>query len=470
MKTLLRTSCALLALTGAVVSAVADEGTQSTTELGRLSLPIDGDASPSDRMASKASLPPLRISSRMQLAQPPSEPPPAAAAPGLTLEQLQSMALVSNPSIQRSAALIQAARGKAYQVGLQPNPQVGIDFQQLGSNGQAEQYGVLLGQQFVRPEKLRLNRSIELHEAQRLERELSVTRRRVLTDVHLAYIRALRAQRQIDAARELLDIDQKALVVARQLFEAMEVARTDVLRAEVEVENAGIQLRDAELRHIAAWQQLQAVTGNRNLAVAPLAGDLFAEPVMIEFDETLAALQSQSPEIAALVATIERAKCNLRRQQIEPLPDVNVQGLINWRDNGINGDADAGLAVSIPLPVWDKNRGAIQEARYQLVSAGQELQRIQLALAQRLAPVFEKYGSAKQRVDSYQHRIIPKAAETLELVRQTYELGEVNFDTLLQTQRTYTQTRLAYIDAIEQLRLAEAEIDGLLLSGSLLQP
>jgi cobalt-zinc-cadmium efflux system outer membrane protein len=90
-----------------------------------------------------------------------------------------------------------------------------------------------------------------------------------------------------------------------------------------------------------------------------------------------------------------------------------------------------------------------------------------LALKSRLAPVFERYASAKQRVEGYQNRIIPKAEETVSLVRTTYELGEVNFDTVLQTQRTYAQTRLAYIDALEQLRLAEAEIDGLLLSGSL---
>jgi outer membrane protein, heavy metal efflux system len=385
----------------------------------------------------------------------------------LTLGDLQSLAITSNPSMQSAAALIQAARGRAYQVGLQPNPDVGIDFQQLFSNGRAEQYGVAFGQQIVRSEKLELNRAIELHEVDRLSQQYAAARWRVLTDVHLAYIRALRAQRQIDVARELLSIDNKALMVAKQLLEAKEVARTDVLRAEIEVENAQVLLRDAELRHMAAWRELQAVTGQFDLAAATLAGDLFAEPREFDFDSSLLALQSQSPEIAALVATIERARCALRRQQIEPRPDVNVNGLLNWRDNGIDGGVDAGLAVTVPLPVWDKNQGAIQEARYQLVSANQELERMRLTLASRLAPVFERLNSARQRVESYQQRIIPRAQETVDLVRETYELGEVNFDSLLQTQRTYTQTRLAYVDSVEQLRLAEAEIEGLLLSGSL---
>ncbi len=171
----------------------------------------------------------------------------------LTVDELQAMALASNPSIRSAAALVQAARGRAYQVGLQANPDVGIDFQQLASDGRAEQYGVTLGQRWVRREKLERNRATQSHEVQRLTQELYMMRMRVATDVNLAYIRALRAQRQIDVSRELLSIGQKSLLVAQQLFAAMEVSRTDVLRAEVEVENAEVALRDAELSHMAAW-------------------------------------------------------------------------------------------------------------------------------------------------------------------------------------------------------------------------
>ena len=49
-----------------------------------------------------------------------------------TLESLESMALAASPSIQRASALVNAARGRAVQAGLKPNPDVGIDFQQLG--------------------------------------------------------------------------------------------------------------------------------------------------------------------------------------------------------------------------------------------------------------------------------------------------------------------------------------------------
>ncbi len=385
----------------------------------------------------------------------------------LTLETLESRALASNPSIDRAAALVSAARGRALQVGLRPNPEVGFDFQQLGSDGVAEQYGVLIGQEFVRREKLQLNRSAALHDVHRLEQELAAQRQRVLTDVRIAYVRALRAERQLELTQQLVDIGEQGVNVAKELFNAQEVGRADVLQAELEVESASILRRNAENRRVAVWQELSAVVGQQLLQPQFLAGDITDAGHEVQFVEALLQLQNASPEIAAVLADIQRARCELQRQQVEPRPNVTVVGLINWRDNGIGGDADGGLSVTLPLPLWNKNQGAIREARYQLHAAERKLGQVELELKNRLAPVFERYQNAREQVDRYRDRILPKSAETLELTRETYELGEINFVNLLTVQRTYANNQLAYLDALEMLRVAEAEIAGMLLSGSL---
>lgn len=385
----------------------------------------------------------------------------------LDLETLESYALVSNPSIHRVAALVNAARGRALQVGLRPNPEVGFDFQQLGSDGLAEQYGVLISQEIVRPEKLQLARSAALHEVHRWEQELVAQRQRVLTDVRIAYVRALRAERQLELTQQLVSIGEQGVAVARELFNAQEVGRADVLQAELEVESALILLRNAENRRLAVWQELSAVTGRQLLQPHRLAGDITEAGTEVQFVEALTQLQNQSPEVAAALADIQQARCNLRRQQVEPRPNVTIEGLINWRDNGIGGRADGGLAMSVPLPLWNKNQGAIREARYQLDASERKLGQVELQLKNRLAPVFERYRNASEQVARYRDRILPKSAETLALTRETYELGEINFVNLLTIQRTYANNQLAYLDALEMLRVAEAEIAGMLLSGSL---
>ena len=385
----------------------------------------------------------------------------------LSLEQLEAMALQCHPSVQRASALANAARGRALQVGLPTNPSIGFLGQQLGSSGRAEQYGVTLDKEFVARDKLSLNRATILQEVRQLEQEVVAAQQRVLNDVRIAFFRVLRAQQQIDANKRLVEISQKGVAVAEALLKAQEVGRVDSLQASIEVETSKIQLQNAENRYRAAWQDLAAVSGQPMMTPQPLAGDLFAPAAPFDFEQELARVQQQSPELFAIIASIDRARTNLRRQQIETRPNVSVQGLLNWRDNGTSGDPNAGLAITVPIPVRNRNQGAIQEARYQVYAAEQQFTQRQLELRQRLASVFEKYGNAQQQAERYREAILPKAEETLNLVQKTYESGEASFILLLTAQRTYIQSRLAYLEALESLRIAETEIQGLLLRGGL---
>ena len=55
-------------------------------------------------------------------------PAPAAQAPApLTLADLEQMAVHGNPTLAQAAAQVEAARGRAVQAGLYPNPTVGYE-------------------------------------------------------------------------------------------------------------------------------------------------------------------------------------------------------------------------------------------------------------------------------------------------------------------------------------------------------
>lgn len=386
---------------------------------------------------------------------------------GMTLSYLEQLALQANPSIARLSALVSAARGNAVQVGLSPNPEVGFEGQQLGSDGRAEQYGVLLNQELVVREKLRLNRSVAFAEVRRLEQEREAQRQRVLTDVRIAFARALRAEAQLRVANELVLIAEQAKASADALLEAAEVSRIDVLQAEIEVENSAILQQNSENRKAAALQSLGAVVGQPLPLNTELQGDLFVSVPGLDFESTLSQVQQSSPEIASVLALLERSRANLCRQIIEPRPNVTVQGLVNWQDNGVDGDSNAGITVSIPVPIWNRNQGAIHEARQQIVAAERQLSQVELELQNRLAPVYERYANSAEQVRRFESTILPKAEETLSLTREAYKQGELSFVNLLTVQRTNANSRINYLDAVESLRVAEAEIQGLLLSESL---
>ena len=397
----------------------------------------------------------------------PETVPPGEAEKMLSLADLEQLALANNPSVARASALVGAARGNWTQVGLPPNPSIGYDGQQLGSGGRAEQQGVLFSQEFVRGGKLRLNRAVADRELARAQQELAAQQQRVLTDVRIAFYQVLLAQRTIDLTENLLGISTKGVQTVETLFRAKEANRADVLQSQLEVENARILARNARNRHTSAWQGLTAVVGNPNLPPQPLAGDAFSQPADIDFQETLRHIQTTSPEVAAAAMEIERARASLNRARVEPVPNVTVQGLVNVIDNGIGGRPDAGITVSVPIPLFNRNQGAILQAQHQIAAAERAFQQLELGIQGRLAPAYERYTNARYQVERYRTAILPAASESLDLMRQTYEAGETNYVSFLVAQRTYFQTNINFLESIQALRIAETEIEGLLLFNSL---
>jgi cobalt-zinc-cadmium efflux system outer membrane protein len=383
------------------------------------------------------------------------------------LQELENMALAANPSVARAQALVQAARGNWVQVGLRPNPVVGYEGQQLASGGRAEQHGVYAQQEFVRGGKLTLNRQVAAQEWAQAERDLAAQQQRVLTDVRVAFFNVLVAQQQQQVATDLLRIGSGSLNAAKALLQAKEVGEADVLQAEIEVENTQIFAANAKNRLLAAWQNLSAVVGQPKLPLQPLAGDPAAALPQYRYDDILQRLLSSSPEIASAIANVERARWAVQRAQVEAVPNVTVLGMVNTVDNGIGGRTDGNIVVGVPLPLWNKNQGGIIQAQGQVTAAERAVDQLELDLQNRLAPVFERYANASNQVARYQKVILPAAQKSFELVRQSYEAGEQGYTSLLTAQRTYSQTRLNYLDSLRELRTSGAQLEGYLLDNSL---
>lgn len=385
----------------------------------------------------------------------------------LTLGDLEQMAIAANPSVARAAALVRAARGNWIQAGLPPNPTIGYEGQQIGSAGRAEQDGVFIEQEIVRGGKLKLSRNVAAHEWVRREQELAAQQQRVLTDVRVAYYQVLVAERQKELTGELLKIANEAAKVANDLLRGKEVGRTDVVQAQLEIGNAEILAQNAQNRYIAAWRGLATVIGEPNMPPQEVVGDLDEDRPEVSWEESRERLVTSSPEIAAAMSDIERSRWALQRALAARTPNVTVAGLVNWRDNGIGGASDGAVTVGVPLPLWNRNQGEIVQAQGEIAAAERALDQLELSLENRLAPVFERYSNALNQVKKYRDQLLPAARQSLDLVRRLYQAGETPYLNLLTAQRSFSQTNVNYLESLRELRAAEAEIDGLLLSGSL---
>ncbi|MEI7862670.1 MAG: TolC family protein, partial [Planctomycetota bacterium] len=186
------------------------------------------------------------------LAQPPAQSEmPMAEGEGYngptpkTLDDFVALAERSHPRLRAARAVIEAARGKAVQARLYPNPLSFIGSPQatpkqtyVNDAGSSTQYFGGASQDIVTAGKLRLSQQAALRDVQKAEYELIRARFDVLREVRQTYYALLVAQRRLEIYQLLLDIAKRSYDIGRQLAEAGEGTKADVLFWSIERDRA----------------------------------------------------------------------------------------------------------------------------------------------------------------------------------------------------------------------------------------
>lgn len=390
--------------------------------------------------------------------------PLAEPAQAMTLEQMLAIAFENNPAIRELAATTQKAAGYRTQVGLYANPLIGYSGETV-SHGETDEHLAFIEQVIVTGGKLQLNRAV-LNEAVRAQvQELEAHKLRVATDIKTGFYQSLQYQQQLAAMEQFSQRLVQGVRMAEQRMQAGEGSKIDLLQTRLQLQQFQLQQRQAESSLVAKRHQLAALAGVPQWQAGELAGEFPAEPTAIDWETLPATLIAASPEYAAAQAHIRKAALAVQRHRIQPIPNLHVQ-LAAGRDQAVDADMLT-FEVAAPVPLFNRNQGNVAAARAEYCRAIAAAQRIENDIQARLAETAAEYQHAAEAVEAYQHQLLPAAGETLELAEAAYRAGEQDFIQLLVTRRTYLDTLLGSIDARAQLAIAQAHIDGCLLSGAL---
>jgi cobalt-zinc-cadmium efflux system outer membrane protein len=165
--------------------------------------------------------------------------------------------------------------------------------------------------------------------------------------------------------------------------------------------------------------------------------------------------------LAELRFDMEQARAGVERASAGRMPNMNVLAGVQ-RDNSTL-DTIANVQVSIPLPVFDRNQGAIAQAYGQLSAAQAALEARELTLHQQLSIAMRDYRTARERATKYASKVLPAARETLDMITKGYQQGQLDYVQVLTVQQTYAAKNLSYLQDLETAWKEWAEIDGLLV-------
>jgi cobalt-zinc-cadmium efflux system outer membrane protein len=269
----------------------------------------------------------------------------------------------------------------------------------------------------------------------------------------------LAAEKKLAISGELVALSESLAAAARKRVAAGAAAEQEQLRAEIEREQAAVELAASRRALAEAQKNLATLLGRPTEPLGPLQGQLRESVDLTVLDHARQQLVARHPESRAQAAHRDRAQLELRRARVEPLPDVTL-GVAYGREEDINEEVME-FRVSLPLPLFDRAQGRRREARALAAIARLDLAATEQRLLEQLGLLEARLRESAQQVEAYRLRILPRAEEALRLVRGGFEAGKFGFLDLVDTQRTAAEVRLAYYDKLLELNTAHAELEAL---------
>ena len=116
------------------------------------------------------------------------------------------------------------------------------------------------------------------------------------------------------------------------------------------------------------------------------------------------------------------------------------------------------IGISIPLPLFDSNRGALLEAAHKAEKASADYDGAKAALQLELTQTYAGFQRSAQEAQRLKSDVLPAAREALNAMSRGYALGKFGFLDVLDAQRTLFQEQSRYVRALTDAQLAYAQL------------
>ncbi|MEY4762108.1 MAG: hypothetical protein RLZZ200_1964 [Pseudomonadota bacterium] len=369
----------------------------------------------------------------------------ARAAEAPPFEELFRQVQATAPRFAEIDATVRAAEGRARQSAAWANPSLAVEVENFSGSGAAG------GPSRQGQTTFSLSEPLEIW-GQRTARmaagraESDATRIRARQDLvdfaaELALGYALAESQQLRAELLTADLDRthEDLRRARALVAAGREGELRVMQAEASAAAARADVEVARAESAASLSRLATLSGSPE-PYSGLGGSLLLRKLPMRDPEPPA----DAPSVLAAEAERKAAESRVQVQRKNALPALGVS--LGVRRFPSESATSLVAGVSLSLPVFDRNSGAIAAARADQSAAEARLAATRLEAHAGWNIAVAEVGSAAIRLDAAVQGQ-QAASEAYRLARIGYDAGRTPLLELLTTRRALTESELRIIDA-----------------------
>jgi len=306
--------------------------------------------------------------------------------------------------------------------------------------------------------------------------QLEVAQRGLAVTVTRNYYAFISAQRKYATAQQAAQQAQRFFDIAQQQERLGQVARSDVVKAEISARQQRQAFDEATLAMDNARLSLAVLlfpAFNENFSVVD---DMQSGPALPPFADVRTMAERGNPDLRVAVELLRAAGEDVRLSRSGLLPSLSIEAIYGIEANEfalhsrVSADPELGvlpnlgyaLTVNLSVPLWDwgGQRARVRQSETRQRQASATLNQTQRQLVSSLYSRYNEALTARAAVDSLR-RVAELAAESLRLTTLRYQAGESTALEMVDAQNTAVQGRNSADDAEARYRVAIAELQTL---------
>jgi len=383
---------------------------------------------------------------------------------GISLESAVQTALANNRELQAARFAVSKAKGRLAQAGKWPNPELELSGMSdvVFRNEGAGAFTVGLAQTFPLTARLSLARESACVDVLRALREIRNRERLLIAEVRATSIEILESQARANALEDLLAASQKTSSLAEERLAAGQGSLAEKSLSLVDQRRIANELDSARLTQNLALMKLKTLLGLGANEPLELTGTL--ESAIQNLGASSSPKSIHRPDVDLLALEEEKAGLEIALAWAEAWEGIRLGIQYTYDQNtdepeGLGTDQFLGLAVSIPLPVWDQKKGAIDERTALRDETSARLRAAKLEIENSLASALRRVALLRSRVAAFDTQTLAPVSQSVEEMTAAFETGRVDMRDLFIVREKLGQLRLERIALQSQLALALADLE-----------
>ncbi len=392
-------------------------------------------------------------------------PAPNNAAPPtpnrISLDDAIRLALLRNHALQALRSTIQQSMAEEITANLRPNPTLGLDAQFLpifqpkdftsDYIDQEAQFDAGVGYLFERGRKRQHRLQAARDSTSVVRSQVSDSERQLIFNVGQQFVDVLLAESTLVFAQQDIDSFQKTVEISNERFRVGDMSEGDFLKIKLQL----LQFQtDVSAAKLAKLQNLAALRQLLGFESVPddydVQGTLEFQIVHADLNGLKSVAAVSRPDLRAAQQAVTAAESQLALQQANGKMDIT--GTFNYTHTA--GTNTGAFYYSMPLPIFNRNQGEIERARFAITQAQEQASETTQQVSTDVVQAYENLRTNEQIIQLYEGGYVKDAKESRDISEYAYRRGAASLLDYLDSERTYRANQLAYRQALASYMLA----------------